>query len=161
MLVLLISILFSSCSARPRGFVYLPELNLLERGLTIDESLESIGRKPLEEIEFDYEGRNILCLMYSADYDQYLTEKSSSQYNGLFDTKSKNNPIYKGIEPDFFRKGKKTELRYVLRPMMLLFVDDKLFDMFWVADINKHEDEYIRELSPLIVEKYKILKRYK
>jgi hypothetical protein len=45
--------------------------------------------------------------------------------------------------------------------MMLLFVDDKLFDMFWVADINKHEDEYIRELSPLIVEKYKILKRYK
>jgi hypothetical protein len=121
----------SSCG---RGYLISRDLNTIEKGKSIQESEEIIGRDPKEVFSFVYNEKNIDVGIYPMLYNQY------SYTTHTYDIKG----------------GSQTQTVTVVetQDFGIMYVDGKLYNTFWIADVNKQEDDLTQRVAPIIAEKY-------
>jgi hypothetical protein len=121
----------SSCG---RSYIISKDLNMLEKGKSIGETEEIIGRAPKEVFSFNQSEKFIDLCIYPMLYNQYSYTTHSYDAKGNHTTHT-----VKVVET---------------RDFGIMYVDGRLHNTFWITHVNKQEDDLTQRVAPKIVEKY-------
>lgn len=117
-----------------RNFIMTRDLNLIQKGKSIEETIDLIGRSPKHTFEFEYGDKKFYAGIYNMLYNQYSYTYTSYDSKGNSTTS--------------------TQTVVETQHYVVMFVDGKLHNMFWITDTNKMEDDITDRVAPIIVEKY-------
>ena len=121
-----ITLFLNSCG---REYLISRDLNMIEKGKSIAETEEIVGRSPKEIFSIKHGEQNIDVGIYQMLYYQYSYTTGSGEH-------------------------RVTHIVRLTNDFGIMYVDGKLYNTFWITDLNKQEDDLTQRVAPQIVEKY-------
>jgi hypothetical protein len=110
------------------------DLNYIAKGMHQAELLNTIDLDPEESFMIKHQDMTISIDVYKMLYNQYSTTSSYTDSKGNRST---------------------TRVTHVLTmPFAMMYVNGKLHNAFWIADVKKQEDFLTQEVAISIANKY-------